>query len=282
MTVDYRARLKRVYAAIHADPTREHSLDEMADLAALSRFHFHRVFAAMTGETLSEAVRRIRLAGAAHALVQGVAPVAEVGRAHGYPVAASFTRAFRAAYGMTPGQFRARGQGLPEALRRERGDAAMFPVTIRIEAPRRLVGLTHRGAYQEINRTYALLGAELAAQGLWPRAKGMAAVYLDDPRLVDEAALRSFAGMVVDGALTGAPPLECCEVAGGRHAVMEFRGPYTGLAAAYDWFFGTWLAESGQALREAPGFEIYVNTPMDVAPTDLRTDLYLPLEDANA
>lgn len=278
MTVDYRERLKRVYAAIHADPAREHSLDEMADLAALSRFHFHRVFAAMTGETLAEAVRRIRLSGAAHALVQGRAPVAEVGRAHGYPVAASFTRAFRAAYGMTPGQFRARGQALPAALRRKQGGGAMVPVRISDEAPRRVIGLPHLGAYRQINRTFAVLGAELATRGLWRHSRGMVAVYLDDPRLVPEAELRSVAAIAVGPEVTVSAPLQVMELPGGRHAVMQFRGPYTGLSAAYDWLFGVWLPGSGREAADRPCYEVYVNTPMDAAPKDLITDIYLPLK----
>lgn len=281
MAVDYRARLKRVYAAIHGDPAREHSLDELADLAALSRFHFHRVFAAMTGATLAEAVRRIRLNGAAHALVASRAPVAEVGRAHGYPVPASFTRAFRAAYGMTPGQFRARRQALPAALRRKQGGSAMFPVRISNEAPRRVIGLPYKGAYQQINRTYAALGAELSTRGLWRQSRGMAAVYLDDPRLVPEPELRSFAAIVVGPEVAAPAPLQAMELAGGRHAVMAFRGPYTGLSAAYDWLFGVWLPGSGEALRDAPSWEFYLNDPMDTAPEDLRTDIYLPLEEAH-
>lgn len=128
MTVDYRARLARVHKAIHDDPARAWSLDALADVAALSRFHFHRVFRSITGETVAEAVRRVRLNAAAHALVQGHDPVASVARAHGYPNPASFGRAFRKAYGQTPAQFRARGIALPAALRHSKGGQDMFPV----------------------------------------------------------------------------------------------------------------------------------------------------------
>lgn len=112
MAVDCRDRLQRVLRAIHAQPARDGSLDDLADVAALSRVHFHRVFAAMTGETPAEALRRIRLNAPGHALVQGTAPVALVARTvgHGDPVA--FSRALRAAYGLTPGAFRRRGQAM--------------------------------------------------------------------------------------------------------------------------------------------------------------------------
>ncbi|WP_370206820.1 AraC family transcriptional regulator [Pararhodobacter marinus] len=279
MAVDYRERLKRVYAAIHDDPARSSSLDEMAELAALSRFHFHRVFAAMTGETLAGALRRIRLNGAAHALVREDAPVAAIGRAHGYPSAAGFSRAFRAAYGVTPAQFRARGLALPAALEKQKGGQAMFPVEIRNEEPRWLIGLPHRGAYHGINRTYAVLGAELAARELWRHSRGMAAVYYDDPAVTPEADLRSFAAIAVPADVACPEPLQRQQIAGGRHAVMAFTGPYTGLGAAYDWLFGGWLAQSGAALRDAPSWELYLNSPMDTAPDALETLIFVPLED---
>ena len=47
----YEARLLRVIDDIHANPAGDLSLDALADVAALSRFRFHRVFRAMTGET---------------------------------------------------------------------------------------------------------------------------------------------------------------------------------------------------------------------------------------
>lgn len=278
MTIDYRARLARVYSALHADLVRDLSLDDLADLAALSRFHFHRVFAAMTGETVAEARRRIRLNAAAHALVQTGAPVAEIGRAHGYGDAAAFGRAFRAAYGLSPAAFRRRGQDLPHFLKHHHGDHPMFPVTVRSEPPRIVLGLTHRGPYHQINRTYALLGPELAMQGLWPRSLGMVAVYYDDPALVAPADLRSLAGVLVPADTPAAPPLERVGLVGGRHAVLTLRGPYTGLKAAYDWLFSDWLAASGEALRNAPSWELYRKTPMDTAPDDLVTEIFLPLE----
>jgi len=59
----------RVLKHIHTNPDADLSLDALADVAAMSRFHWHRVFSAMTGETCARAVRRIRLNRAACWLV---------------------------------------------------------------------------------------------------------------------------------------------------------------------------------------------------------------------
>lgn len=60
MANDYERRLMRVLDYIHDNPAGDLSLDALADVAALSRFHFHRVFRAMTGQTVAQAVRRLR------------------------------------------------------------------------------------------------------------------------------------------------------------------------------------------------------------------------------
>lgn len=56
---EYEVRLLRVLAHIHDHVDGDLSLDALADVACMSRFHWHRVFRAMTGETLADAVRRI-------------------------------------------------------------------------------------------------------------------------------------------------------------------------------------------------------------------------------
>ncbi|WP_141715442.1 GyrI-like domain-containing protein, partial [Burkholderia ubonensis] len=46
---------------------------------------------------------------------------------------------------------------------------------------------------------------------------------------------------------------------------------------AYQWLYGDWLRHSGREAADAPPFELYLNTPMDAAPADLRTEIHLPL-----
>ena len=47
-------RMIRVLDHIHDNPAGDLSLDALADVAAMSRFHWHRVFRAITGETAAQ------------------------------------------------------------------------------------------------------------------------------------------------------------------------------------------------------------------------------------
>lgn len=62
---DYKARILRVLTHIHEHLDEELDLEELARVACFSSFHFHRIFAAMTGETIADHVRRLRLERAA-------------------------------------------------------------------------------------------------------------------------------------------------------------------------------------------------------------------------
>ena len=277
MANDYETRLRRVLDHIHDHPAGDLSLDALADVAALSRFHFHRVYNAVVGETAANTVRRMRLHRAAVALAQGTDPVPAIARAVGYPQIASFARAFAGHYGLTPAAFRKRGELRPFPLLLAKKGPLMFPVITRTDPARRLAAVPHKGAYHEIARAFEKLGSTVAARGFYGRFGHMVGVYYDSPADVKPADLRSHAGLEAPADLPIEAPLEEVTLPAGRHAVLTFTGPYAGLPAAYDQLFGVWLPQSGETPTDSPVFEVYLNSPMDTAPDDLVTEICLPL-----
>lgn len=277
MASTYENRILRVLEYIHSNPAGDLSLDALADVAAFSRFHWHRVFHGMTGETLADAVRRIRLHRSACWLVQSEKPVAQVASLAGFGNTQSYVRAFRQAYAQSPAAFRKRGELTSPYHPKSKGNLPMFPVNIETAPARRLLAVPHKGSYMEIAKAFEKLGVILASRNLWPQVKGMVGVYYDDPSAVKTADLRSHAGVVVDATLASVAGLEDVHLPGGKTAVLRFKGHYSGLPAAYAHLYGTWLPASGFDAGTSPAFEAYLNSPMDTAPDDLLTDICLPL-----
>ncbi len=276
MAASYEGRVLRVLAYIHDHPAGDLSLDALADVAAMSRFHWHRVFRAITGETCAQSVRRIRLHRAACWLVQTDRPVARIAADIGYPNVKSFGRAFSEAYGSSPVSFRNAGQFLPANLQLKTGGYPMYPVSTRTEPARRVVAVPHIGAYAEIGRSFEAFGALCESRQLWPRIGPMIGLYLDNPETVPESDLRSFAGAEYRGEDTPEGMKEV-QISGGKTAVLTYKGPYSGIQAAYSSLFGNWLPESGEEPADQPCYEIYLNNPRDTAPEDLLTEICLPL-----
>lgn len=83
------------------------TLDEIAAVSGVSRFHMVRVFAETTGMSVMRYVRARRLTGAARALANGAPDILTLALEADYGSHEAFTRAFRDHFGVTPEQVRA-------------------------------------------------------------------------------------------------------------------------------------------------------------------------------
>jgi AraC family transcriptional regulator len=272
----YQDRLHRVLTLVVETPGADLALDALADVAAMSRFHWHRVFQSMTGETCVQMVRRVRLHVAAGRLVRECTEVAKIARECGYPNPRSFAQAFRQAYGMTPLEFRKSGRVAAPALELRKEIALTHPIEIRDMPAQQVVGLAHQGAYMTIGESFEKAWVIVAERDLFAQMSAAIGVYFDDPTSVPEDQLRSLAGMGWRGESTP-EGMQRCDLSGGKTAVMTFKGPYARITEGYDQLYGQWLPNSGEMPADDPCYEIYLNDPRDTAPEDLLTEICLPL-----
>jgi AraC family transcriptional regulator len=273
----YEERLLRVLDHVYAHLDGDLSLDTLADVAALSRFHFHRVFSGMTGETVAGFIRRVRLFKASHLLVRTDDEIEQIALICGYPNPRSFARAFQDAFGVTPTAFRARGVEMPPLRLNEKGDYVMYEITTEDRAAASFAGVAHKGDYMEIGQAFEVAAKTMLSRGMGPALGSMVGVYFSNPGEVPVEEMRSMAGFILTAGVDLAPPLEAYALSGGRYAVLRHVGAYPGLRQAYDYLYGKWLPESGEEPRDGPPFEIYENTPMDTAPEDLVTLICAPI-----
>ena len=274
----YDTRISRVIDYIYSNPSADLSLDCLADVAAMSRFHWHRVFSALTGESCAQIVRRVRMHRAAFWLVQTEWPLAKIAREVGYNNTQSFTRAFREVFDAKPLEIRAAQAQHVLTLKRKEGDEDMYGVKVEDAPKRRLAAMAHVGAYNGVSKSYEKVAAVFTIRDLWKHARGMVGIYYDDPSTVPEAELRSHAAVELADDLAVPDPLEEVVIEGGESAILVMKGAYTGLQQAYEWLYGQWLPQSGRVPADQPSYEVYLNSPMDTAPADLLTQIYVPLQ----
>ena len=96
-------RVHRVMDHVRDRPADAHSLDELAAVAHSSPFHFHRIFSAVTGETVGSFVRRARLERAAYLMkAKPSKTLTSIAMETGFASSQEFSRAFRRSYGVAP------------------------------------------------------------------------------------------------------------------------------------------------------------------------------------
>jgi AraC family transcriptional regulator len=104
---DYLHRINHVvdYIEAHLDETL--TLETLSHIACFSKFHFHRIFLAVTGERLAECIQRLRLEKAAVLLHNNLQmPVTDIGLRCGFASSASFANAFKRNYGKSASEYR--------------------------------------------------------------------------------------------------------------------------------------------------------------------------------
>jgi AraC family transcriptional regulator len=82
--------------------SREITLNEIASVAGVSRYHTSRAFAVTMGQPASRYTRGRRLTAAARLLADGAPDILTVALESGYNSHEAFTRAFRDQFGVTP------------------------------------------------------------------------------------------------------------------------------------------------------------------------------------
>ena len=156
-------------------------------------------------------------------------------------------------------------------------ETTTYEANTRETAPIRVAALRHHGAYMNIGSTFERLLALAAGQGLLGPEVRTFGIYYDDPAATPAAALRADACVAfADGCAPGGE-LQVQEIRGGKYAVVLHVGPYAELERPYKWLYGDWLAQSGEEPDDAPTVEEYLNDARTVPPTELRTEIWLPL-----
>lgn len=274
---DFEARIARVLRLIVNHIDEPPSLAQLASEAALSPFHFHRVWRAVMGEPIMETVRRLRLELAAHRLAATSVSVSQVALETGFGSSQTFARAFRRATGRTPSEAR---RGGVDAARPARGpiDSAMSVEIVTLE-PFTVIAKRRIGACRtrDLGPTFGAVWSWANSNGYLPRVRGIYAMRLDDPMSVPPEDVRYDAGFDFGPGLTPADDMHLVRIPGGDAARIRVHGPYTGLETAYDTLYGLWLPSSGRELADVPLVNRFYNDP-DVTPeAELITDALLPL-----
>jgi AraC family transcriptional regulator len=100
---EYRSRLNRTIDYIHNHYDEDLNLTILAEVACFSKFHFHRIFRAMVGETLNDFVQRIRLEKSVQKLTTDFnKSITEIALDCGFSSSQNFAKIFKSHYGMTP------------------------------------------------------------------------------------------------------------------------------------------------------------------------------------
>lgn len=266
------------------------SLTELAAAAAISPFHFHRVYRLLLGETCQQTLQRLQLAKAGQALA-AAAPVTEAALMAGYSSSQALAKALKRELSINATALRADPDRLaallgelaaPRELSVAGGQAVSpYQVSVVHLAPAVVLAITSRGQYPDLYEVYGELFGLLADVGQVRAILGLAFDDVDadlaDVRF-DAALLLADAVPALSATSGSLPaPAHWQQVAEQQYLVLRHLGSYQLLPAAIDYLYARALSEPGCQLADAPCLHHYLDDPEQTPEAQLRTDIYLPI-----
>jgi AraC family transcriptional regulator len=263
--------------------------ENLSQRACLSRFHFHRQFAAVFGVNSGAYLKVLRFKQAAHLLAyRPDVNITEISLRLAYESSEAFARAFKQFCQQTPSEFRQnpdwvllkqhenwlnqiRSISMKNSNTKYQVEMIDFPeislAVLEHKAAPHLLGNSIRRFIEwrkenhlppSISRTFNLIYAD-------PETTP------DDEYQFDLAAeYNQPINNNAQGVITGKIPAGLC-------ARICHHGSDAGLAAAVNYLYREWLAESDYELRDFPLFFERVSFYPDVAESEKITHIYLPL-----
>lgn len=282
-TVSYAERIERAIALLeqNTEAGRSTSLSDLASTAALSPYHFHRIFRMMTGEAIGTVVARVRLGGALPSLDHTILDAVDKS---GYATSQAFARAVKQQTGATPSALRD-DLGLREAAQRSLAmpngsDASRTPLTIEIVSvdPLRLATIRNVGDYAELNHGFGQLVGSLAEQVGADAITGLYGVPHDDPREVEAGSCRFDCAVSLNVDIEPVEPICLAEFRGGPALRMIHSGDYDLIHSAVDALYLRAIMANLQ-ITSAPLLINYLHDPEEVPVDKLVAHVFLRLDE---
>jgi transcriptional regulator, araC-type len=275
---DYTQRINKVVAYINNHLDESLDLKTLSEVAALSEFHFHRVFKALKGETIGAHITRLRLEATARLLRYTPLPIEEIAFNIGYETPASLSKAFKNQYGITPSEYRTNKDIYIMKKEIINPHLALKAPKIMDLEPKNLIYVALTGEYGTLNygKAYEQLWAVVKSQKLFTKGIESIGVFYDDPKITEISLQRSEICLSIHKPACPEGEVSCKSLAGGKYAVFFYQGSYSHLAAVDDAAM-RWVVESEYELRDEPLFEKYLNDSRRTPEEKLKTEIYIPI-----
>lgn len=293
LNTDYIFRINKTLDYIEQNLEKPITLEELANAANFSKFHFNRIFHSMIGETPFQFVLRLRLEKAASLLTADKnISIYETALRCGFSDISIFSRNFKNYFKIPASQYRKERlknsniSQLNSNMKQQDDKPALYvcnalqtikwrtnmelnkSVEVK-ELPKMTVAyIRNIGPWNGDQKLYQSLRNKLFS---WAGARGLMGskdfkyliLYHDDPNVALSDKLRMSLCITVPPETEVDGEIGRMEIEAAKYAVARFELTGHDFQKAWDWIYGQWLPNSGYQPDAKPYFETYPEEPKD-------------------
>ncbi|WP_298944147.1 GyrI-like domain-containing protein [uncultured Psychromonas sp.] len=265
-TNQHTSRINDVLYFIHQDISHPLLAKDLANIAAYSEQHFHRLFKSVVGESVHFYIRRIRMEFAANQLMfDSKSSILDIANKSGFSSLSSFSRAFKSTFSMSPGQWRNHDhQYQRKSLLVDQEIAANYQRLYQMETPKhKLVELPARHVAYVRHQGY-----DRSIANAWHTLKAWANIeernfseqfglHHSNPTWVELNKCRYVACVEIDYPILRRGVVNSMTIPAGLHAVFKLEGKYGELLPQLSHILEHWLPNSGYKMQSTPAYVHY-------------------------
>jgi AraC family transcriptional regulator len=244
-------------------------LEDVANAAFFSAYHFHRIFSTMMGETPDDYIRRIRLENAANLLWSSSnVSVENIALNCGFSSQSIFSRNFKKHFGLSPLEWRKNEKAFYlshhqfdlQNTKKNPAIPGLQKITLENSPEKHVVFIRHlTGYYNEIENTFQKLHNWVIAKNLILQDSNFIGISYDNPHITSSSKCRYYACCTVAKEAKGSGNFSTMTIKDGLYARIEYRGPITSIELVYHYFYFVWLPQSGLQADERADYMLFLD-----------------------
>ncbi|MDX8554500.1 AraC family transcriptional regulator [Tenacibaculum sp. 1B UA] len=276
-------------------------LEEIAGRAYFSPYHFHRLFKAVTKETVNDFITRKRVEKSASFLLNKKSKtITEVSEIVGFTSLSSFSRAFKKFYGMSPAEFKKESPSKYSKICKTESkngkietqfeqyicnidtNLKWMQMKAKTEVKKmptlKVAYLTHQGKMDAVENAYHKLMKWAYPKGLMQQENlRMLTVYHDSPKITDEDKIRMSVCLTLNSEVKTEGEVSIKEIPEAKCVVSRLEITPSEFQQAWESSF-VWMSEHGFKKADQDPYEIFYNNPNEHPEGKCIVDICIPVE----
>lgn len=297
---DYIERINRILTYIDENLDNDLSLEKVAAIGFYSPFHLHRLFKAITNETLNGYITRKRLEKTAALLLHNKAlTVGELSLQFGFNSNSSFTRAFKKFYGLSPSDFRRQSPSHYSKISKTESKNGQMPQVFEeyicnINHLKNWIEMNAKIEIKEMPKLNLAFITQIGVDGLddafrrllkWARPKGLLAdpefklarIFYDSFKITEANKVRMSVCLLLKDRVEVGGEVGLTTIEKGKFIVGHFEVKPKDFEKSWSSLY-IWMNENGYKKADRNPFEIFHNNFKEHPKGKARVDMYIPIQ----
>ena len=291
----YFEKLKKAIYYIEKNLKSKILLDEIAGEVYLSKYHFHRIFHSIVGETIYDYIRRRRISKASDELLYSNKKIVDIAFEYQFESQEAFTRSFKKIFHTTPATYR---KEKVKKLVFGKSEYTVENLTHMISGITKKPTIVEKDEITIIGMSTKTSLANSRIPNLRKEFFNRKEEILSDshPEIVIGVSKKApdfnssdfhenttyvyAIGKKVNECINIPEGMELITIPRSTYAIFQHKGTFHKFGLSYVYIYGSWLPRSGYKVSNVPDLEWYDDRFLGPYNDDSEIDIYISLEEA--